>query len=123
LPKTIPSDNTQANRSTKFVTATPGEYCLVLKHTFNITQATTPPNPCDHPFNAYVIVKDANYSYIDDGEPVTSPPFPAPSTVATEYNVANCPGTPHSTLILNVKLEFVFAKRSKTKSGYTIFNL
>jgi len=87
LPTTA-GDNTQANRRTKFVTATAGEYCLVLRHKFFINNPIESPDPCDHPFNAYVIVKDANYSYIDDGEPVTSPPFPAPSTVATEYTVA-----------------------------------
>jgi hypothetical protein len=72
--------------STKFVTSIPGEYCLVLKSEFN--EFKTGPQTCGPQIYSYAIVKDANYEYIEDGEPVTSPPFPPPSTIPVEYYVS-----------------------------------
>jgi hypothetical protein len=72
--------------STKFVTSTPGEYCLVIKSTYNETK--TGDQVCGPKISSYAIVKDANYEYIEDGEPVITPPFPDPSTVPVEYLTA-----------------------------------
>jgi hypothetical protein len=85
LPKSN-GDGVFASRSTSFVTSTPGEYCLLLKQTYLVEQGT-PDCSLPSPFTGSVIVKDANYQYITDGEPVTVPPFPSASIVPVAYNV------------------------------------
>jgi hypothetical protein len=80
--------------STKFVTSVPGEYCLALKSTF--TEFRAGEEVCGAQIYSYAIVKDANYEYLSGNFtppelpsiPVTSPPFPPPSTVPVEYYVA-----------------------------------
>lgn len=89
-------DLSYANRSTKFVTAVAGEYCLVLKNEFAVGNPDVAPDPCNRPFKGYVIIKDANYDYLSGNfdppdlpsVPVEDAPFPPPSTTAIEYNVA-----------------------------------
>ena len=87
-------DGNIVRRSTKFVTSIPGEYCLVIKATYEAFRGSEPA-VCSNEFTSYVIIKDANYDYLSGNftppvlpsVPVTSAPFPPPSIASIEYNV------------------------------------
>lgn len=80
-------------RSTAFVTSTPGEYCLVVWHDYNTTQDPEGWTPsCAIDFYTAVNVKDANYNYLGLPPVPVPPPYPdyvdPPAlTTAYEYNV------------------------------------
>jgi hypothetical protein len=94
LPYGGSSSSEYARRSVKFITATPGEYCLVIKSTYAVIHADVP-SICGPQFDSRVIIKDANYDYLSGNfdppvlpsEPVHTSPFPPPSITPIEYNV------------------------------------
>ena len=84
---------TYVERSTSFVTSTPGEYCLVIQHNYTTFLDPGEPQPaCNQEFATSIEVKDANYTYVGL-PPVPSPPpypdyvNPPAITTAYEYNV------------------------------------
>ena len=91
LQNSIGSITKDAESSISFVTSKPGEYCVVLWYDYRIIFGFNegPANivKCDNGFKGSVIVKDANYSYINqiNGEQVTQQPFPPPTYKTYEY--------------------------------------
>jgi hypothetical protein len=89
------TSGTYVERSTSFVTSTPGEYCLVIWHQYNTLLDPGEPQPaCSVEFATSVEVKDANYTYADlPPNPLPIPPLtpdfvnPPAITTAYEYNV------------------------------------
>jgi hypothetical protein len=97
--KTISSgtpSGTYVERSTSFVTSTPGEYCLVIWHKYTTFRDLVWAPSCAVEFATSVEVKDANYTYAGL-PPVYPPPIPPPPppdfvnppaiTTAYEYNL------------------------------------
>ena len=79
----------RAESSTSFVTSKPGEYCVIMRYTYSILSSTNILK-CDNGFKGSIIVKDANYSYINpiNDEQVKQQPFPAPTYKSYEYELA-----------------------------------
>lgn len=120
----LPSVEGGALRQTSFVTTNLGEYCLVLKQNYTASANEGSENPlvCNPGFYGEVIIKDANYSYLDPifpYNPITTQPFPSPgpdpSIMPVEYNVAlelqyagDYPsGVPYDTQDATVGFEFI----------------
>jgi len=83
---------TYIERSTSFVTSTPGEYCLVVWHNYETTQDPGWIGSCTPDFYTAVNIKDANYSYLGLPPVPVPPPYPdyvnPPAiTTAYEYNI------------------------------------
>jgi hypothetical protein len=120
---------TYAERSTSFVTSTPGEYCLVIWHKYTTFRDLEWTPSCAVDFATSVEVKDANYTYVGL-PPVPSPPpypdyvNPPAITTAYEYNVQlkdyfNDPnGVPYT--IQNAANGFYFTTNNTLASSATI---
>jgi len=79
---------TYVERSTSFVTSTPGEYCLVIWHDYTTFPDTTWSPSCAVEFATDVEVKDANYSYVGLPPVPFPPPYPDyvnPPAITTAY--------------------------------------